>query len=100
MDSQHPCAIGRAHALATYRLNGGVRLLSVLRGLLLALAERHDRFEIHLVGETHYTLESSFIVFSRLSVFFEGDNDFGLCGQERQSPHSFVHTLASLGPGS
>jgi hypothetical protein len=49
--------------------------------LLFTFAERYDRFEIDLIDECHNTLEPSLVVFGRLAIFLEGDNNLGLYSQ-------------------
>ena len=42
------------------------------------LTETNDGLEIDLVDHVEYNLESPLVVFRLLTIFLEGDDDFGL----------------------
>jgi len=49
-----------------------------LSRLSFALTETNNGLEVDLVDHVEYNLESPLVVFRLLTIFLEGDDDFGL----------------------
>ena len=71
-------AVYYTSALPEARVQKAYSLFSNLSRLGFTLTETNDGLEIDLVDHVEYNLESPLVVFRLLTIFLEGDDDFGL----------------------
>ena len=71
-------AVYYTSALPMLPTRGAYSLFSDLSRLGFTLTEPDDSLQVDLVDHVENDLESPFVVFMLLTIFLEGNNDFGL----------------------